>query len=343
MTLDELFAALHRERLVDGPQAPALSSPEPSAWYVRAMLGFAGWLAGIFLVGFFGGLFAMLFRDGGAMVFAGWILCAAAFVIYRMRDGEVVSQIALAASMAGQLFFAFGVVTLTRNFDGPAAFLVGLFQVALVVAMRHWLHRFLSTVFAAGAFYYSLHEAGGAGVAIGAAILAFAFAAAWLEEPRWRASRYAGAFSAVALGLGVALTVWASPRMAREAIDLKSSSALFEGIGYGLGLLVFTWGALRHVDTRTRVLGMAGALALILAADPAPGIIAAVLVMLAAYRAGHRVLLAWSIVAIFGYLGGFYYQLDQTLLAKAGTLAISGVALLVARFILQRTVSGEPR
>src|SRR5262249_18588128 len=67
--------------LVEGtlPEAGEAASP----WFIRVMLGFAGWLGALFLLGFVGAAFAFVFKSASAALFMGACACAAAIAIFR--------------------------------------------------------------------------------------------------------------------------------------------------------------------------------------------------------------------------------------------------------------------
>ena len=68
----------------------------------------------------------------------------------------------------------------------------------------------------------------------------------------------------------------------------------------------------------------------------APGVSAAVLVVILGFANGNRILMGLGMLAFACYLSYFYYQLDLTLLAKAGALVGAGLALLALRRVVGR-------
>ncbi len=335
MNRDELETRLRDEGLL----APGAVLPEPAAaahapWYTRLMLGFAGWLAGVFLVGFFAGTFVLLFKDGaGMLVLSALLIGAAVLVDRKARGGEVVGQLALALSMAGQAFFVFGLAQLIPGRRDelfvPWAF-AGL-QVFLFVAMRGYLHRCIAAILGAAAIHYALGKVGLNSAA--ASGLALACAWIWAREPRWRIRPESEAYSALAWGLSLALVAWSLPDLFPGVLGRKGSRTL-EAAGYAMGLLVYVVAITEGRTLRARAAAVAGALLLAAAAYRAPGISAAALVLLAGIGTGQRSLAALGIVGMLGYLGVYYYQIDQTLLTKAATRAVTGAVLLAARGVM---------
>lgn len=175
MNLETLYARLHAEGLLASPAVPALTGLAPPApWYTRAMLGFAGWFAGLFIVAFFGSVIVLLFRDAFGMLLLAAALCGAAVVIDQRARNEVIAQFALALSMAGQAFFGLGLGELFTVGSGEKiAWGMVVLQAVLFVAMRSSLHRVWSVAVGAAALYFALHQhafAGAAAIVIAVAL-----------------------------------------------------------------------------------------------------------------------------------------------------------------------------
>ncbi|QJR14652.1 DUF4401 domain-containing protein [Usitatibacter palustris] len=317
----------------------AADDPAHSPWYVRAMLGFCGWIAGILIVAFFGVILASLFREGVVLIAIGIALCVVASAVYRWKTGDLVEQFALAMSLAGQFMVAFGLGEALTWKDRSVAGLLVAFQVALVVLMPNFLHRLLSTLFAATALYYALDKTGTEGIAAG--VLSLGFAALWVNETRWRASRHASMFCAIAWGVGIAVLAWDVPPVVREISLSLTTWRVLETAGYGVGLIYFVAASSAAAPLRLRAFALVAAGALVIAASPAPGIVAGILVLIAGFRAGVVTLVGLAIAGVIGYLSAYYYQLDQSLLVKAGALAGTGAVLLLARFGLMRAWPAE--
>jgi uncharacterized membrane protein len=71
----------------------------------------------------------------------------------------------------------------------------------------------------------------------------------------------------------------------------------------------------------------------------APGLAAALLVLLLGFSAGNRLLMALGILCLLGFVGHFYYSLHANLLEKSALMAVTGVCLLAAHFVLRRLPS----
>jgi hypothetical protein len=102
MTAGELWDRLTAQGHVEG-EMPAPDRPA-APWYVRAMLGIAGWIGALFLIAFVGAAYTFVMSSGGAAAVIGLICCAGAFALFRAFDGNALAeQFGLAVSLAGQV------------------------------------------------------------------------------------------------------------------------------------------------------------------------------------------------------------------------------------------------
>jgi uncharacterized membrane protein len=337
MNVDSIFGQLHAEGLAASPTPPEASASHASSWHIRVLVGFGGWLAGVFLAGFFGTMFTLLFRDAGPQFVLGIALCGVAALLYRRAEGDVIEQFALAISMCGQVFLALAIMQAMKHAD-QAAFLVAAVQALLVVVMKNTLHRLISTLFAAAALYYALDTAHLVG--LGAFLVALPAAVLWARESAWRASRHAEIFLAVTWGLSLALLFWATP--AHGLDSFRRLQMIPEALGYGAGLATFVMLASSGARAAWRAAALAGVGLLAWLAKDVPGLIAATLLLCAGFRAGSPGLLGIAAVGGVGYLSAYYYQLDRTLLERSLSLAMTGAALLMAAGALHLLRSRKP-
>ena len=86
ITTEQLWDRLAASGLVTGKNAPL--SDQHSPWFVRVMLGFAGWIGALFLLGFVGVSLQFIFRSSEASLIAGVVVCAAAAYIFRTLAGK---------------------------------------------------------------------------------------------------------------------------------------------------------------------------------------------------------------------------------------------------------------
>ena len=201
MTRAELWTRLAEEGLVSGevPAAEAAGAP----WPVRTMMGVAGWLGALFLLGFMGALISGLFRNAQLGAVLGLLCCGAAYAIYAsMPRNDFAGQFALAVSMAGQALVFMAMTETRRGGEHTAELLAfAVFQALLAAIVPNFLHRVLATVAACFCLYLGFGS-------LGAPVLGIAVAAAvatlpWLY-PAAMAARMA-VWEPVAYGAAIAL------------------------------------------------------------------------------------------------------------------------------------------
>jgi hypothetical protein len=329
-TPNELRHALAARGLVDAataPQAPGNAPATDRPWYIAALLGVSGWLAGLFLLGFVG----LLFRPDtpAAAGLAGAVLLAAAWGLYAAdREGAFVAQLALALSIAGQCLVLFALNKDARGI-GPIAASALLLQVVLALAMPNPLHRALSSFFATIAWALTVRFA-------------------LLGEPEfWRGEREVAvslvqslggwALAWVPVGAGIALLV------RREAGWIARGWAptlrpVLTGLIVGLAFATLA----SQPFESFRWLGAAPVAQGWLALWPLLSALAALGAIAAAFALGQRALLGAGVLAVLLHVAHFYYALGTSLLLKSLLmLAMGGAMLLAARGLAQRQPKEE--
>src|SRR5262249_60956467 len=104
-------------------EMPAEEAHTP--WYVRVMLGIAGWLAASFLLGFVGAAFAVVVQSKTLAILVGFMVITAAYAVFRMAPrNDFSGMFGIAVSFAGQALVAFGVL--------------GVFEHGMAVAGPYW-------------------------------------------------------------------------------------------------------------------------------------------------------------------------------------------------------------
>ena len=85
----------------------------------------------------------------------------------------------------------------------------------------------------------------------------------------------------------------------------------------------------------------AGTILIALLLYQAPGIIAAIILLLLAFQRGNRVLMAIAIIFLTVFFIAYYYHLNITLLMKSISLISAGAGLLILRFVSEQMFNGE--
>ena len=331
--------------VVSGSEPPAGELESP--WYVRLMLGVAGWIAAFFLLGFVAVGLTWVIKSEGAMLITGLIALALAwFLLRKFNKQDFMSQFALAVSFAGQVLFAAGVFGLFGvELESPVAWIIMTFaQAVLALVMPNTIHRLWSAMAATISFYmvlYSLHFA-----AIAPAFILAIAAWTWLNEFSW--PRHGNAIRPMAYGLLLGLVMadmagGSLQPLAEMNVVLQSQPLLAPWLGdllSGAVLLGVVWALLHRGQaafSRPLTLAvLAAVILLILVSFKAPGLCVGVCIIVLGFAHGNRILTGLGIAALLVYVSSYYYTLEETLLVKSQVLAVSGVVLLLARWPMRR-------
>jgi hypothetical protein len=325
----------------DPPAADEVQAP----WYVRTMLGVAGWIGAFFLLGFVGIGFADVVESAGASMVAGALLVAAAGMVIRAgARNDFAVQLGLATSFAGQALLLTGVAR-TFDWDGPGAWLViAAIEAALVLAIAQPIHRVWCALAAGTALWLAFRAAGFP--AVGTGVLAAAMAALWLAElaaPHRHALARGSAYGATLALVAVEGLVI----LQRLAFDLVGGTLPGTGRGFGHGelliggvLVAVVWRLCERdgasLAPRERAAALAAAALVALVSSRAPGIAAGITIVVLGFANGNRTVVGVGILALVAAVSAYYYGIQDTLLAKSQSLAVLGVVLLGIRALALR-------
>jgi hypothetical protein len=341
---ESLWALLVARGLAAG-ELPA-HSEERSPWYVRAMLGIAGWIGALFLFGFVGAMFEFVLKSAFASIAVGALACAGAASIFRFRPkGDFAGQFGFAVSLAGQGLICYGLAQWFDTELWPTALLMAAVQATLFFLVPNFGHRVW--VVSTGVFAAALALGDLRLHTLTPALVTAALAWLWLREFDHGAKGVV--IRATGYGLALAsllVTVMHGEWLARELFG-RGSGPLGGAIGIWLGALlsaaVLLWAVVLLLQregvaltSAPGAIALAGAAILGIASFKAPGIGPAAAILVVGYANGNRVLAGFGVIALLGYLAHYYYVLHATLLEKSILLACTGVALLAARFALHR-------
>lgn len=330
--------------LVSGEMPDAGDARVP--WFIRLMLGIAGWIGALFLLSFVGAAFAVVLKNASAAVFLGAGACAGAVMIFRAAPrSDFMAQFGLAASLAGQVLLFYGFSEWTSRSANSMATLLALQAGLMFFLVPNYLHRVLCAWGCASALLWLLVKAGGFALAPAAVTAAVVWV--WLAEfdvgkrgAMLRAAGYGLAFAALQTVVlhGDLWRIWIG-RMGHG----QPLSPLSVWVGHAASAAVLLWAVFMLLRREGLALGspqgrvaIAGALILGAVSLKAPGVGPTVAILVVGFANGNRVLVGLGIAALLGYLSHFYYSLSATLLVKSGVLVATGVALLAARLAMRR-------
>jgi len=344
LSTEQLWDRLAKENLVIGEMAPTLDQHSP--WFVRVMLGFAGWIGALFMLGFVGTALSFIIKSGTASLIAGSIVCVGAAVIFRVSQGkDFAVQFGLATSFAGQALFIFGLMETFHWRNGLSYLSVTVFEAVLAGVVVNEIHRGATAFAAAISLSLALWWYGVPYLA--PSLITAAVAVVWMHELTWadRGSilRPIG-YSLVLAALysnGVLLMHGYSWLLGRGA----ENSPVLARLSYWTGVLmigaVFLYTVFRlaaregfNIKDRPTQAALFAAAAIAIASYKAPGIATGLVIVLLGFANANRVLTGLGVFSLIAYLSLYYYQLQATLLVKSASLVATGLVLLAARFAL---------
>ncbi len=340
-TLESIIESLHAEGLLRDPGRAAalldrLRAQQP--WYVRAMVAAGAWLASMLIVGFVGGI--GLATGAGTLV--GLLLVVGALVLRRLSGNVFLVQAALAASLAGQALFAWGLTELTggQEIETTCA-IVLVTSTVLFHLFPDRIHRTLMVLFATASLVGLLYALEGNALI---PVLGPALAAALVAVERRRASLTAtgrgqlvaplvnglmlSAFGCLALS-----TIYVLPELGvdfsfypRPWISTVLLGALFLYVGMRAWRPLLASGGAAAATVVTLML------AVIAAAVAAPGLLLALIVTVLGTASGNRSFVGAGVAFLALFLAAWFYGIEVTLLAKSVTLVATGAVVLAARW-----------
>ena len=344
MNAIELWERLLQAGLVQGaaPQAEAGHSP----WFVRVMLGVAGWFGALFLLLFIAIGLHDIIKHAAAALIVGVVACGIASAIFRkLPENDFAGQFAFAVSLAGQALIVFGIADAVGSKSvAVVGIVVAVMQAVLFWLVPNYVHRIWAAASGACAAAMALADMGL--LAITPALVLVAFAWVWLKEFDFakgslvRAGGYGLALAAVVIA------VMHGERSIAWILDQPKSPVgglIGVWVGAALAGAALLWAVVQllareavSLESAQGKIALIGAIILAVATLKAPGIGPAAAVLVIGFANGNRILAGLGILALLGYLSHYYYSLQLTLLEKSGVLASTGIALLAARLLLHR-------
>jgi hypothetical protein len=313
-----LEAALRERALLPDPSR---SLPEPGPgrpWFVSALLGVSGWLAGLFTLGFVG----LLFRPDGEAGFAvlGLAVLGVSALLFRTAEGAFVEQGALALSVAGHGLLGVAIHDALSS-NTTTAWAMAVLQALWILVVPARLPRLLATICACVAAAVALRLTLGAHddepfrtgrSGVGGAVLGWV--ALWapvaviaralvVTEVRWMAAGLQRLVRPVLTGLLVALAL-ASPTS-----DPLEGLALWDHDAARAGWLSL-W--------------------------PVLSFAAAGWALWLSHRLRSGALMGAAIAGALLHVFHFYMLLGATLLVKSVVMALLGALLLAGAVVLRR-------
>jgi len=343
MSSQTLWNKLSENNLIDGEKP---EDQEHIPWYIRFMQGFAGWIAALFLLGFFGATFGLLFRHAttGLLITVGILCSVGAYVAIRLQKNDFLDQVGLAFSLCGQLMVAIGLFIM--KFDiSTNMFVLGCYQLFLAKVIPLYAHRLLTTTFGVLAILIGINSAGLYG--FGSAFVAVLFSFIWIKETSWKKSRDVWE----PIGYGIAITIVFS-----SGFLLTGKHLIMETFRGGSGWLFYYSHLINSFiialiflnlvivllkenkvsfGSKTAILSLIAAIGLVLISFEISGISTGLLILLIGFARQRIVLVILGSISVVSFFSWYYYNLQATLLVKSIVLIVLGLAMLASWFVLR--------
>lgn len=345
VVLDQLVAEGHLSPTAPAEAARLLAGEETATpWYIQAAVGISAWIAAVFIIGFITtGIF--LTESSTVLAITGLVFCGAAGGVKRLFPRSIFAgQLSLAVSLAGQGLFIAGVGSGSESVVTTALATMAL-EAALIVLYPGTLHRLISSLAIIGAVLvilfveWELYETAHAVIILlaGLALIAW-YGDTWFMVRRWTGfSRPIGYAAVLALfGLLVPSAIPEVDFVQHWWISTLVLLLIFLTLIF---LMVRTGGLTISPVILSAVAG--GVVVLSLVTWQAPGVLAALSFMLLGFWRGHRLVLGIAVAFLAFFIGGFYYNLDLTLLEKSWILMGSGLLFLIGRYFLLGQLNPE--
>lgn len=304
-------------------------------WFVRALTAVSAWIAAVLLLIFIFGVNLVSSAVGSMLL--GTAAIAAAVLIQRMQEKKLfLEQLAFALSLAGQFLLISGIGRETS--DEGAALAAIFMSIALIALYPDKNHRFLSTLIAVGATVSFVYEVRiSYGLQVLAAGLAAGGAHLWFRESEFLSGEKEELMRPVAYGLIAGFLFLLTPSILPG--DFYSHTGIARSwipitIVLTCLLLLLEYRLItfhNSMDGKLNIFLFAGTLALGAASFKAPGIVAALLVLVIGFHRGNRTLTGLAITFLAVFLSAYYYNMEITLLTKSWALLASGAILLLLR------------
>lgn len=346
MSTNALRLTLQSAGLLVKEQSPELHLAE-SPWYVKALLGLSGWLAALCLLIFFGFWLQSLLLNVSVSLTIGSALIVTAIVILRLPKNEFYEHLGFAASLTGQGLLLLALTHYTDGLNKQLYLPIVFVQIALIVLIPSYTHRVYSSFIATVALTLFMMSVGY--LWIFKIIVLLSMCWLWLNEFHY--PKHMKMIQAVGYGLILSEIMFTNMyalfffNILGQLIPAASQfdawlSPWMHAIPATLAMLFIARQQLKQLGHSLSQPVSLILLALIVALNALSlqidhlGI--GLLILLLGCAGSNRILIGLGIFTLLSTVMSYYYFLETTLLVKSQILFISGLTLLVFRWIIQR-------
>ena len=338
---NELVELLKQHELINNIELNA-SEEVITPWYIKILMGFCGWLAAIFTLGFLGLGIESLFDKPIGLSVLGVLMIVGSFAILSSSKSEFVEHLGLAVSFAGQALIVFALFTSFESQRLFSWFALTLMCCFLAFLMPSYIHRMMSAYFATLCLSYFMFVAEFS--SFFSSIVLFFVALMWLYE--FTFSHQVRKLQSVAYGAVFGLIQFkTSILFARHGQTWAEESlpSVNQWIDEGLNVLVLLYilyVLIKHkkllLDASQKRLGLAVVLLLCIGTFYANGIVSGIVVIVIGFAIQNKALLVLGILSAIVNLSSYYYLLDITLLSKSFILGGLGGACMILAYMSKR-------
>ncbi|WP_299074541.1 DUF4401 domain-containing protein [uncultured Paraglaciecola sp.] len=308
-------------------------------WYIKTLMGFCGWLAAIFILGFLAVGMGSLFDNLFALSIVGTLMIAASYGLLSSSKLEFVAHLGLAVSFAGQALIAFALFEYGNIPTLWAWLLLTMLHAGLAMCMPSYIHAMLSAYFATFCLSFFMFEAGA--VSYFSSLVLLVVANMWLRE--FTFSQQVRKLQSMAYGIVVGLVQFKTMALLiGQGIfwDQASLPDVNQWIDEGLNVLVLLFILQQLVRHKTTILNtgekcFAAALVVLLCIGSffAHGIVSSLLIIILGFATQNKILWVLGMLSAILNISAYYYLLDISLLDKSFILAGLGTTALLLAYI----------
>jgi len=340
-TEQKLWQKLKQLNIVGGEEPQ--QSEQISPWYIRAMQGFGGWIAGLFLLGFIGAFLSNIFDPENWLLLVILALMGnglSFFLSKEQNKNEFLQQLGLVFNLTGQLLFVWGLYQLFNSWGAGLFFLLFLYQLMIVYFVPDYSSRIMTSWFAMIALSATLERLGLTNLSMLITALIFVFV--WSKDAQW-GSRL-NLWQPIGYGVSLSLLLVHGQNVFSPIVDWLNESTNYSELGLAsywlseialacLFIYLVTTIAKKYEVVLASISGallLAGLLLILALHYIIPGMSSALLLLLVGFMRQRSILLGLGVIALISFISRYYYLLDITLLTKSITLIAFGIVLVIA-------------
>ncbi len=337
--LNELIAQKLLQPNSQAQIAVALKQEASTPWFISALIAVSAWLSVIPFIAFLAAL--NIIESSESLIFMGLLLISGTTALqYFKKNGLFVEQLSLAVNLTGQILFIGGIV-FGNNLE-TAAMTTWFLEILLITIYRNNILRFCSVLIATIAALVLLYQFD---IYPGIHILIILIAASaiwyWIGEAQHLTDEMmVKVYQPLGYGFIIALQMLLTLSIFPHSNFIPPQTWWFSTIGLTVLLLALEYHILYTnniiINSKTSYSIFVSTLLVALLLYQAPGIIAAIIILILGFQRGNRILMGMAIISLGVFFIAYYYHLNISLLMKSSTLMTAGLALLALRFVFKR-------